>query len=455
MVMLLPIMAAAEEPTVPPPPAAHAPPAANQQQANPEQPAAGQQQPANQPQATTNGQEPAATPEQPAVPPAQGQATAPPEQAPTPQPTAQSPQTSPSMGTVAPPLNRGATWNSDLANVRMAPSTSEPLAYSASRSEAALRIQDLMQGAAALRTQGNYAKAMELYNQVLTIAPQYPEAYRQRALTLVQLGNRVQAQADYDRFLSLDPRTPDRVREEVTLFEQSGLAQGGAAAAASYNYGPTLIGPPSPWPQAAEEHLSWAEHAFQNRDYDRALRWAAQSNKDMPQARTHALMAQLLFAQGDFPGAAAQARAAIAMRPVTDWRTLYSDYAYTAPRLARQFAALQEFVRQNPSSYDGHFLLGYQDLILGQTGPGHAELAIAAVIEPTDVAATSLLARDGVEIVNSHRPLARAALPNGGVQVAQRPSASPTNVPPLRDVPPPPAAGTTGTPGTSGRGVIR
>ena len=69
-------------------------------------------------------------------------------------------------------------------------------------------------------------------------------------------------------------------------------------------------------------------------------------------------------------------------------------------------------------------------MILGQAEPAHAQLAIAAVIEPTDVVATSLLAKDGVEIVSSHRPLAQGAPPRGGVEVARRLPTPPTGVSP-------------------------
>ena len=200
------------------------------------------------------------------------------------------------------------------------------------------------------------------------------------------------------------------------MFAQSGRAQLGQAEAASYGYGaPIAVGPPPPPPgipsaaqQLADAGFSSAQGAFQEGRYDAAIRWAANSDLEAPQSRTRALMAQILLAQGDFRGAAAKARAAVAMGPVVDWRSLYSHYDYEMPRFSRQFRTLKEFVRQNPSSADGHFLLGYEHLILGQAEAAHAELAIAAVIEPTDVVATSLLAKDGVEIVNSHRPLAQA-----------------------------------------------
>ncbi len=273
-----------------------------------------------------------------------------------------------------------------------------------------------------------------------TLAPQYGEGYRQRALTLVALGNPVQAQADYNRFLALNPQAPDQVQQEVTLFEQSGRTPIGQAEAASYSYGATVEAgavpvPPvisSPAQQFAEARFAWAEDAFQNRNYDAAFRWALNSYHDVPQARTRALIAQILFAKGDYRGAAAEARAAVAMGAVMDWQTFYSYYGYASPRFSRQFESLKEFVRQNPSSADGHFLLGYEQMILGHAEPAHAELAIAAVIEPTDVVATNLLAKDGVEIVRSHRPLAEAAAaPGSDAVTANRPT------PPAGVVPPP------------------
>ncbi|MCE5269625.1 MAG: tetratricopeptide repeat protein [Planctomycetaceae bacterium] len=344
------------------------------------------------------------------------------------------------------------------------PSDSAPLAYSASRSDVALRIEDLMRGAAALRTQGSFSKAMELYNEALTIAPKYAEGYRQRAMTLVRLGDPVQAQTDYDRFLSLDPQAAGRMREEITLFEQSGQARLGESEAASYSYGsPVATATAAPQPaaaavngfapavyyspqQLADTRFSLALDAFQRKDYDTAFDWAVRSNRYMSQARTRALMAQILFAQGDFSGAAAEARAAAAMGPVMDWRTLYAQYGQGGPRFDRQFHALEEFLRKNPSSADAHFLLGYQQLILGQTEQAHAQLAIAAVMEPTNVVATNLLAKDGVEIVSSNRPLAKAVTPSGGVEVARRPATpgrvaeQPSNVP----APAPPAPGKVG-----------
>lgn len=314
--------------------------------------------------------------------------------------------------------------SSEPATTMPPPSVGSPLAYSTTRSETALRIEDLMRGAAALRAQGDFSKAMELYNEVLSLAPRYAEGYRQRALTLVRLGDSVQAQVDYNRFLSLNPQASDRVREEVFLFGQSGRAQAGELAAAAYSYGPrTETGPPrapavtppvpppvmTPSPQEIANARLWsAQDAFQSGRYSAALNWATASDLRVPRARTSALIAQIRLAQGDVRSAAAQARAAAAMEPVIGWQTLFSYYGFVIPRFSQQLHALQEFVRQNPSSADGHFLLGYLYLILGQDEAAHAELAIAAVIEPNDLVAKNLLAKDGVEIASSYRPLAQA-----------------------------------------------
>lgn len=445
LIGLLPAMAGSDEPSRGSPPSVKPAPAAlpTEQQATAAHP-----QPVPAPPAPTrNGTEPKVTS----------------PQAPT--RVAQRPSAAPT----GPIPSLGSIWSDEAAIAPVVPSTGLPLAYSASRSNAALRVEDLMRGAAALRTQGDFAKAMELYNEALRIAPRYAEGYRQRALTLVKLGNRVQAQVDYDRFLALDPRAPDQVRDEITLFQQSGQGRIGESEAASYSYGApiaadtvatnTLGGPPAVGlssQRLAAMRFSWAQNAFQNKDYDNALDWAVNSNRDMPQARTRALMAQILFAKGEFVGAAAEARAAIAMGPVMDWRTLYNYYGYAMPRFSRQFHDLEEFVRQNPSSAEGHFLLGYEHLILGQADAGHAQLAIAAVIEPTDVAAKNLLAKDGVEIASSRRPVVRAETPAAGVEIASRPAPR-ANVlpPPTKVTPPPPLPGDTFGPAAPAAGTNR
>ncbi len=108
------------------------------------------------------------------------------------------------------------------------------------------------------------------------------------------------------------------------------------------------------------------------------------------------------------------------MGPVIDWPTLYGYYDSQMVRYNRQFHALEEYVRRNPSSADGRFLLGYEHLILGQAEPAHAQLAIAAVLDPLDLVSRSMLAREGVEIVRGEHPLTTSIPQRSGAGVATR-----------------------------------
>ena len=226
-----------------------------------------------------------------------------------------------------------------------------PLAYPATRIETASRIEALIRDAAVLRGQGNLSKAMELYNEALTLSPQYAETYRQRALTLLRLGDRVQAQIDYGRFMELDPQARPRVRDEIQLFSQSGYARVGETEVALSNanslpppaplaspapLGSTvvaMVAPPAVYNPAKQSDLNYsiARDNFQRGDYNGAFQWAQRANEAMPQARIHALMGQILFAQGFYSGAAGEARAAVAMAPSIDWTTLYGFYDYKMP----------------------------------------------------------------------------------------------------------------------------
>jgi tetratricopeptide (TPR) repeat protein len=362
-------------------------------------------------------------------------------------PPAESPENSgPSAGAQTQPRGQGEAASAPIEGVPSqgsawisppppGPTAGAQLTYPATRIDTASRVEDLLRDAAALRGQGNLSKAMELYNAAMALAPRYAETYRQRALTLLRLGDRVQAQVDYGRFLELDPQARDRTRDEIRLFAQSGYARVGetevalstpgspvVAAPASVlpvgaaiappsaaAIGPPLIRPPAAYNPAKESdlRLSIAQDAFARGDYNKAYQWAQRANDAMPQARTHALMAQALMAQGFYGGAAGEARAAVAMAPAVDWTTLYGFYDYKMPEFSAQFRKLEDFVRQNPSSSDARFLLGYEHQILGQVDTAHAQLAISAVLEPVDVTPTSVLARDGVEIVGGREALTK------------------------------------------------
>jgi tetratricopeptide (TPR) repeat protein len=368
---------------------------------------------------------------------------------PAPAPVAKTPirgqsEESTSPGSAVP--SQGTAWISPPPG----PATAAPLAYPTTRNSAASRVEDLNRDAAALRAQGNLSKAMELYNEALTLAPRYAETYRQRALTLLRLGDRVQAQIDYARFLELDPKAQPRVKEEIQLYSQSGYARVGETEVALNTpdnppspapplpapFGPPVLafaGPPPVVYNPAKQsdlHYSMARDDFQRGDYNGAYKWAQRASEAMPQARIHALMAQILLAQGFYSGAASEARAAVAMAPSVDWTTLYGFYDYKMPLYSAHFRALQDYVRQNPSSSDARFLLGYEHLILGQADMAHAQMSIAAVLEPVDVVPISMLARDGVEIVGGQRLLTENLQKREGINVKGEAATATTEPPP-------------------------
>ena len=326
--------------------------------------------------------------------------------------------------------------------------TGAPLAYPASRDEAALRVEQLMHGRWRSAVRGSSPSNGPVQRRL------YDRAGLCRSLPAAGLNvgspRRPRAGKSITTVIwrSIRRRQP-QVRDEVVLYEQSGRSRSGEAEAASSRYGvpiaaavPLPVVPPATpsSQQIADSRLSLAQDAFESRDYESALLWARNAYREMPQARTLPLMAQIFLAEGDVRDGAAEARAAVAMAPTVDWQTLFNNYSYVTPRFSRQLHALEEFVRLNPSSADGHFLLGYERLILGKADSAHAELAIASVIEPTDVAATALLAKEGVEIVGSHRPLAEAAAPRTGVEVARRVGTPPLGVGPWSTTPAAPAA---------------
>ena len=94
-------------------------------------------------------------------------------------------------------------------------------------------------------------------------------------------------------------------------------------------------------------------------------------------------MSLALFAQGDYRGAAAQAHAALAMGPPTNWDTLYSYYGETSP-YTTQLRALEKYVKEKPSAPEGHFLLAYQYLMTGFNKQAVNELREVGKLAPND-----------------------------------------------------------------------
>jgi tetratricopeptide (TPR) repeat protein len=142
---------------------------------------------------------------------------------------------------------------------------------------------------------------------------------------------------------------------------------------------------------AGEQYAEQAREAFRNGDYHDALRLAGHAAVEMPRdAAVHELMSLALFALKDYRGAALEAHAALAIGPPVDWPTLYSYYD-NVETYTTQLRTLETFVRDNPKRPEGHFLLGYQYIMIGGKDAAKKELAEAVAITPADKLAKHLM----------------------------------------------------------------
>ena len=84
-------------------------------------------------------------------------------------------------------------------------------------------------------------------------------------------------------------------------------------------------------------------------------------------------------------------------------------------RISERWKILCGRIRRPPTA---RFLLGYEHQILGQADTAHAQMAISAVLEPVDVVPTSMLARDGVEIVGGRQMVTKNMQDREGIGVS-------------------------------------
>ncbi|MGE3776685.1 MAG: tetratricopeptide repeat protein [Pirellulaceae bacterium] len=125
---------------------------------------------------------------------------------------------------------------------------------------------------------------------------------------------------------------------------------------------------------SVDEYLQAGRDAFLTGDYAEAQRLANHAVIESPDnAKAHELFGVALFAQGNFAAAAAATHAAASLAPLADWPTLYRYY-HNKDKYTDHLRALQQFVKDNPSQVDGHFLLGAHYLMLGHRAEALAEL---------------------------------------------------------------------------------
>lgn len=108
--------------------------------------------------------------------------------------------------------------------------------------------------------------------------------------------------------------------------------------------------------------IQLGKQAFAAREYGRALRHFEQAVLDAPEARSHFLLAQALFARGRYGDAVDEIETGLRLRP--DWpSSRFPIRALYGPNLgdfAEQFQHLEELVAQNPRDPVLLFLYGYE-----------------------------------------------------------------------------------------------
>jgi tetratricopeptide (TPR) repeat protein len=102
-----------------------------------------------------------------------------------------------------------------------------------------------------------------------------------------------------------------------------------------------------------------ARTAFHDGDYATALAKLDITLKTMPRDTVvHEFRGLVLFALKKYPEAAAAIYAVLSAGPGWDWTTMISLYPGIEPYTS-QLRALEEFVKANPKSANGHFLVAY------------------------------------------------------------------------------------------------
>ena len=176
-------------------------------------------------------------------------------------------------------------------------------------------------------------------------------------------------------------------------------------------------------PAQAGDFYSQALASFRRGDFRDAVRLAGHASIDDPEnPAVHLLLSLTLFATGEYRGAAMEAHAVAALGKIPDWATVFGIYsnvdAYTV-----HLRALEKQVRENPSSAEARFLLGFQYMMAGHRDAARKELSEAVRLEPKDRLASRLLTDVGGKTGEAGAAPMREAEP------------APTNVPEVPEAP--------------------
>lgn len=127
-----------------------------------------------------------------------------------------------------------------------------------------------------------------------------------------------------------------------------------------------------------------ARTLFFQGDYASGLTKLDITLKTMPNdSVVHEFRSLVLFALKKYPESAAAIYAVLAAGPGWDWTTMASLYPDVAT-YTNQLRELEQFVKANPNSADGHFLLGYHYQTMGHQANAASQYSSAQKILPND-----------------------------------------------------------------------
>src|SRR5580704_7161876 len=135
-----------------------------------------------------------------------------------------------------------------------------------------------------------------------------------------------------------------------------------------------------------------ARDAFYQGDYKRAL-----AALDAALAKTpddvvlHEFRALVLFAMQRYKEAAGTLYAVLSVGPGWDWTTMSGLYP-NVDVYTEQLRSLEDYVRQNPDSPDGHFVLAYHYMTAGHQDAAARQLKQVIRLAPKDQLSRQLLA---------------------------------------------------------------
>jgi tetratricopeptide (TPR) repeat protein len=135
-----------------------------------------------------------------------------------------------------------------------------------------------------------------------------------------------------------------------------------------------------------------ARTAFSSGDYATALEFVDRALSSTPSdVALHELRALCLFALHRYKDAAGTLYAVLSVGPGWDWTTISSLYSDAAV-YTQQLRALEDYVRQNPESSEGPFVLAYHYMTQGHLDAADRQLKEVSRLVPNDQVSRQLLA---------------------------------------------------------------